>query len=295
MKSIKPAPVIGCIFLALFTTQVIFSETDDNNKRNNNYCKPEKRCNPYSVSRCIDPKMCAAYDQDCGKGPAPPNKSHLPQYLVIGDSIARGMFPLLKIKLESIAEAHIIPGTPETAADGARCIKVWVGPNLDRWDVISFNFGLNDSIKTTDKDIARYGLGIKNMTRYLMHTKAGRNGKLISILTTPTANTSCCPNTTINTGLNHLNDFPCPYTIKSYNSELSEVISYFSPPITIADLYSSVNLRCCYHHDCFFDSCNLYLNSSTCPTNFTLQGWDFLATNLSVTVLQVLKKKYYVI
>ena len=80
---------------------------------------------------------------------APPNDSHLLQYLVIGDLIARGMLqvPFHKRKLEDTVEAHIVPGIPETAADGARCIKTWVGPNLDQWDIISFNFGLNDSTK----------------------------------------------------------------------------------------------------------------------------------------------------
>ena len=293
MNSIKPTPVIGCIFLTLFATQVMFSETDGNNKRYNNYCEPEKlRCNPYSSSRCVESKVCVAHYQECGREPAPPNNSHLPQYLAIGDSIARGMFPLLKAKLEGIVEAHINPGTPETAADGARCIETWVGPKLDRWDVISFNFGLNDSVKTpTDSAIARYGLNIKDIAAYLMKTKAGKNGKLISILTIPTANTSCCPNTTISTGPMEL---PCPYNIKSYNYEIRQVVTYFVPFITIEDLFSTVNLACCHHSDCFFDSCTLFLNSSGCPTNFTLQGWDFLANNVSFTVREVLKKEYYV-
>ena len=297
MNSIKYSPMAGCILLALFATwQVIVSETGDSER---NYCEPVKRCNPYSSSgSCADSKKeetCAAVNfQDCGKEPAPPNNSHLPQYLVIGDSIARGMFPYLKRKLQGVVEAHIISGKPETAADGARCIKVWVGPNLDRWDVISFNFGLQDSTKTRESDIATYGINMNNITLYLTQTKAGKNGKLISVLTTPTANTSCCSNSTntTNTGPNGL---PCPYTIKNYNDMIYKVMQYFHS-ITIEDLFSSVNLACCHHSECFFDYCDLYQssNSSSCLTNFTREGWDRLANNVSTTVRKVLHKQEYV-
>ena len=301
MNSIKPTQVIGCIFLVLFATQVIFSGSDYK-KINNQYCEPIKRCNPYSSSgNCVDYKneeICAMYLQDCGLEPAPPNNSHLPQYLVIGDSTARGMFPFLKTKLEDIAEPHIIPGTPETSKDGANCIKVWVGPNLDRWDVISFNFGLNDSTKITEHD---YGPGVNmgKIITHLMQTKAGKHRKLILILTIPTSNTSCC-NTTTNNSMHlvHLgpaDKLPCPHTINSYNSLLYKVLQQFpTDSITVDDLYAHINLYCCHHSDCYFDSCDIYQSSpnSTCSTNFTCDGWENIATSVSTTVKQVLKQEY---
>jgi hypothetical protein len=71
---------------------------------------------------------------------------------------------------------------------------VWIGSNLDRWDVISFNFGAWDTARQTSgaggTPLPEYTQNLKNITEFLMTTKAGKTGKLIYVLTTPSANTN---------------------------------------------------------------------------------------------------------
>ena len=76
-------------------------------------------------------KVCMSHSQSCGgPPPAPRNESHK-QYLAIGDSITRGLFPFLSDLLEGV-DSYIIRDTPKTAAEGVGCIDTWIGSNPSR-------------------------------------------------------------------------------------------------------------------------------------------------------------------
>lgn len=227
--------------------------------------------------------------QMCGGPPLPPQNSSLKQYLVIGDSIARGYFPDLKTKLKDVAEAHLNTGFPNSTNDGVNCVSVWVGPDPDRWDVISFNFGANDTqtAHTSDFDgaLVTYEINLKNLTKSLVSTKAAKKGKLIFVLTTPTANSSdCCPN--LSSVVPKVS--VCPIVVPAFNGRARYVMKRYRN-IVIDDLWGWVNLHCCQHEDCQYLSCDLQPSPPPCQVDFTgANGWDYLATNVSAVVKKVL-------
>lgn len=252
------------------------------------------------------PKVCMSkHTQSCGGPPLPPRKHSLPQYLVIGDSITRGYFPNLqnRSRINGVADAHLCPGAPNTTADGVNCVDVWLGPNPDRWDVISFNFGIND---IPNNDILSYEVNLKNMTDILIKTKAAKAGKLIFVLTTPVSNsTSCCPQKSqgITQKRSLLSETPvtnhqisfCPFDTETYNDKARVVMGLYRQQkvdIIIDDLWSWANLYCCHLEDCTYAYCDIQPSPPDCPVEFNgLNGWDYLATNVSMTVRKVLKQK----
>lgn len=236
----------------------------------------------------VGKKICMSHhEMSCG-GPPLPRKSSLPQYLVIGDSITRGLFRNLTLQTKGFAEAYLNTGTPNTTADGVDCVDVWIGSNPDRWDVISFNFGLTDI--EVNVDIIDYQVNLKNMTTSFATTKAAKNGGLIFVLTTPTANsTDCCPtnDSLVTTKL-------CPRSIEEFNAKARQTMLLFQLKfkihVTIDDLWGWVNLHCCHHQECQYESCDFQPSPPPCQTDFNgANGWEYLALNVSNTVKHILK------
>ena len=64
--------------------------------------------------------------------------------------------------------------------EGVKCKKVWVGSDLDHWDVISFNFDAWDTARQASgaggTPLSEYIQNLKNITEFLMTTKAGKTG-----------------------------------------------------------------------------------------------------------------------
>ena len=94
-------------------------------------------------------RVCSpASPSSCGAPPAP-NKTALPQLLVVGDSISIGYAPQLAAALSGVFEAQHDPVNAGNAAKGAQCASSWVGNGSDGsahpqpWDLVTFNFGLH--------------------------------------------------------------------------------------------------------------------------------------------------------
>ena len=238
-------------------------------------------------------KLCQTLSEDCGGPPNPPNTS-LPQYLAIGDSITYGQFPFIKADLEGTAEAHLVTRNAGPTGEGVKCVKVWVGSDLDRWDVISFNFGAWDTARQQSgaggTSLPKYTDNLKNITDFLMTTKAGKKGKLIYVLTTPSANTKeCCP-ANHSDPIHGLGTLSCPSIIRQYNDAARQVMASYTPKITIDNLWSWANGHCCGSEDCWYTSCDFQPGNNTCQVHFPgANGWQYLAQNVSATVKEILK------
>lgn len=71
---------------------------------------------------------------------APPHEK--PKVLIIGDSISIGYTPYVQRSLESRALVVHSLGNAQDSNNGIQRLDAWIG--LEKWDVISFNFGLWD-------------------------------------------------------------------------------------------------------------------------------------------------------
>ena len=67
---------------------------------------------------------------------------HLPQVLIIGDSISIGYFKPLQKRLNNVAVVSHNQGNAQHTANGLKMLNEWLGDT--RWDVIHFNHGLHD-------------------------------------------------------------------------------------------------------------------------------------------------------
>lgn len=79
----------------------------------------------------------------CVPGVYPSATKGRKQYLVIGDSVSMGYFSALKANLSDWDVVHA-PGNNDNTNWGRRCLKGWLGPDPDRWDFVSMNWGLHD-------------------------------------------------------------------------------------------------------------------------------------------------------
>ena len=59
------------------------------------------------------------------------------------DSITDGQFPFFKQYLNTTVDSHLIPINGGDTGEGVTCASVWA-QDLDRWDVVSYNFGAWD-------------------------------------------------------------------------------------------------------------------------------------------------------
>lgn len=101
----------------------------------------------------------------------------LPRVLIIGDSISRGYTLPVRHALKGKVNLHRAPENCGPTANGLKKLDIWLGDPSNRWDVITFNFGIHDR-KTPD---VVYVKNLKTIITKLQATGA----KLIWVNTTP--------------------------------------------------------------------------------------------------------------
>ena len=102
---------------------------------------------------------------------------NLPRVLIIGDSISRGYTTPVRHALKGKVNLHRAPANCGKLAYGIKNLDVWLGDKSNKWDVITFNFGIHDR-KTPDSS---YTNDLKTVIVKLQATGA----KLIWVNTTP--------------------------------------------------------------------------------------------------------------
>ena len=125
--------------------------------------------------------VCGGAPKTCGGAPSP-NKTALPQLLVVGDSISLGYAPQLFAALDGVYEGQHDPVNAGNAAKGAQCASTWVGNGT--WDLVTFNFGLHslDFPATSETEtLANYTAHV----RAVALTMRPRARKLLWVDTTP--------------------------------------------------------------------------------------------------------------
>ncbi len=107
----------------------------------------------------------------------------LPRVLIIGDSISIGYTPVVQAALKGEADVRRIPGNGRMSANGLKLLSSWLG--TQRWDVITFNFGLHDAkfLAPGKQQVppAEYEANLRELVRRLQATGA----KLVWCSTTP--------------------------------------------------------------------------------------------------------------
>jgi lysophospholipase L1-like esterase len=105
----------------------------------------------------------------------------LPRVLLIGDSISIGYTPIVRETLRGIAEVERPPVNCGSSGRGVQEIDKWVGDG--HWDVIHFNFGLHDAVKSANPEahVRQYVDNLRKILARLEKTGA----KLIWANTTP--------------------------------------------------------------------------------------------------------------
>jgi acyl-CoA thioesterase-1 len=117
----------------------------------------------------------------------------LPRVLVIGDSISMGYIPPLRTALKDKANIHHPPVNCGASGFGATQLDKWLG--TEKWDVITFNFGLHDLkyMDATGKKLVPpdQGKQVASLEEYStnLHTIAKRlkttGAKVFFVTTTP--------------------------------------------------------------------------------------------------------------
>jgi alpha-L-fucosidase len=113
----------------------------------------------------------------------PPNPNHLPQVLLVGDSISAGYHQLVAKALEGRAVVARSADNGESTAVGVLKIDGWLGDA--KWDVIHFNWGVWDmygwQYAADDRSPAKYAERLETLVLRMKRTGA----KLIWATTTP--------------------------------------------------------------------------------------------------------------
>lgn len=102
---------------------------------------------------------------------------NLPRVLIIGDSISRGYTIPVRNALKGKVNLHRAPANCGKLSNGIKNLDVWLGDKSNKWDVITFNFGIHDR-STPDTS---YTNDLKRLVWKLQATGA----KLIWVNTTP--------------------------------------------------------------------------------------------------------------
>lgn len=185
------------------------------------------------------------------------------QYLMIGDSVSLKMWNAVNNSLlnstSNIAPFHIpINGGPTDK--GVQCISEWLGTNLSRWDVITYNFGMwnigpdDCSLAQTkygryiDSALETYIWGLANITATLTNTRAGKEGHVFFVNTNPTADVKECCTHWPHIGKSayitefHLGTHSCFQRTSIYNQAAAKLLRTYN--VSIIDIYGWAVRRC---------------------------------------------------
>lgn len=199
----------------------------------------------------------------CGGPPFPiqPYGAGKKQYLMIGDSVSILTFgPLNETLLNSTdVFPYHIPINGGDTAKGTSCIAEWIGADLNRWDAITYNFGMwninQNSCNLTkwptgdyvDPGLQRYVAGLANITATLLQTKAAKNKALFFVNTNPTAWVpECCamapPRNGGDGGIGPLQTHSCTQRIDTFNQAAAAMLAPLE--VEVIDIYGWSVARC---------------------------------------------------
>lgn len=265
-----------------------------------------------SCSR-VDTKNCGGDPDGPQNKQRTPTNRKLPQYLMIGDSITGGLWPHINSSFYGTVDAVHDPRNAGDSALGKQCVLDWVGKDLKRWDVISYNFGCWDTAwnkgqKQTGVPLDQYRWNLGNITEVLKLTGA----KLIYASTTPAPSIpDCCPNgihTLPKTNGTHppsggLGVTDCPIVVDEYNAAAKEVVT--KAGVQWLDLHGLVEQRCGKDYtECEIQpmgggkpfnphACNVHFQDTatnkTTGKQYYVGGWKLLADAYVEAVRKALK------
>jgi hypothetical protein len=229
------------------------------------------------------------------------NRSHMPQHLLIGDSITDGQFPFVKTMLNATLDSHLIPINGGDTGEGQTCASVWA-QDLERWDIISYNFGAWDigssdcnltkdaSGQYLDARLEEYISRLANITAQLKHTRAGRNGNLVFVLTTPSPDVpECCDDPKVSPA-GHFRAATGTHTCVKRTivfNEAARALLVQLGGIHILDLYAFVAQKCPtpYTYDC---SIQTMKKGDPCQVHFDNPlGWEYVAHGYAAGIQRI--------
>ena len=205
----------------------------------------------------------------------------------IGDSISAGCLgPAKQLAAANGIEVMHSPGNAANVWWGAHCLDDWLHDGAERWDVITYNFGLHDlAIDNERIEPDEYAHWIANITQRL--ADAVPKAKLIWVTTTPVplGIDGHCNKSTLAGG--------CPPRKNSdppvYNAAAAEAIK--STPaagrVSTLDLYTVVTKKCGAKYSLCPEGCTASRANGTwigdcfqIPHNvhFLNPAWEQLAT-----------------
>eukprot|EP00545_Synedropsis_sp_CCMP1620_P003181 CAMPEP_0119007208 /NCGR_PEP_ID=MMETSP1176-20130426/2853_1 /TAXON_ID=265551 /ORGANISM="Synedropsis recta cf, Strain CCMP1620" /LENGTH=266 /DNA_ID=CAMNT_0006959311 /DNA_START=87 /DNA_END=883 /DNA_ORIENTATION=- len=196
----------------------------------------------------------------CTPGPSLEPSPHLPNCLIIGDSVSIGYTPAATLLLQDVCQLQ--HGPYDTTNGGAGNTKYGLAclPNFLRtqrqtqvkWDVIMFNFGLHDLVNTPEaKAIYRDDLAMIKQQLIAEQPQA----KLLYATTTPFM-VDAMQNNTIVEDLNRL---------------ALEVMSSSDQHIDIVDLHAVVTNHC----GDLYEDCS-WCNQKPCGMHYNTMGYAAL-------------------
>ncbi len=207
---------------------------------------------------------------------------------MIGDSVSLKMWDAVNNSLlnstTDVAPFHV-PINAGPAGEGVRCIAEWLGADPDRWDVITYNFGMwnigPDDCNLTQSNYGRYvdtaletyiG-GLANITATLIQTRAGKTGKVFFVNTNPTADVKeCCTSSPHEPPLakGMLGTHSCYQRTNIYNEAAAALVTPHN--ISVIDIYGWAVKRCgppeTWGYGCDIvpqPNCNIPQPGQTCP------------------------------
>ena len=226
---------------------------------------------------------CACSTPQCAAGSRPAPAQGRTQYLMIGDSISLGMQSRVFANLTARGfQSSHSPGNAASSNLGAHCVGAWVGKQ--RWDVISFQFGLHDIAFDVERiSVEQYAKLLARVTAQLVALQRAQGTRLLWVTTTPVPTVPVYDQRACNNTAACLNPPRFDTDVRLYNAAAARVVAEANAAganITTFDLYTPVLQRC---------GGRGYANCSgfQLPANvhFTSQGWDQLAAWMTQAVL----------
>lgn len=134
----------------------------------------------YQSAGCIFPEHPT---ECCSPGPPLEPSTTMPNCLIIGDSVSEQYTPAVAKLLNTTCMVqhapHVGGGSANDASTGlfnlqkCRWLRTALRPDLPvKWDVIMFNFGLHDLMKTTPELLDLYSSQLENITELLLASGA---------------------------------------------------------------------------------------------------------------------------
>ena len=210
-----------------------------------------------------------------------------------------------ELLLNTTVDSHLIPINGGDTHEGVACASVWA-QDLERWDVVSFNFGAWDIGSTDcnatkdpttgqykDEALRGYVSRLTNITAQLNRTRAARSGKLVYVLTTPAPQVpECCddPAAPASGGSvprnGTLGTHTCTKRTVVFNQAARELLEPMG--VKILDLYSWVGKRCPtpYGYNCPIQTMK---KGDPCQVHFDRpDGWRYVAEGYAAGIRAVM-------